>query len=92
MRDLVDLMLRVRAGASVFEAANVRHEHEYHIWEDQKLPDVMPSGIPIAVEAACARYAGLSMVERGRLCGQATREFLSNRRLAMGGSRVALTL
>jgi 5-methyltetrahydropteroyltriglutamate--homocysteine methyltransferase len=39
MQDVVDLMLRVRAGAYVFEAANVRHEHEYHIWEDRKLPD-----------------------------------------------------
>ena len=42
--------------------------------------DVMPSGIPMAVEAPCARYAGLSVVERGRLCGQATRAFLGNRK------------
>ena len=28
-----------RAGAYSFEAANPRHEHEYHLWETVKLPD-----------------------------------------------------
>jgi 5-methyltetrahydropteroyltriglutamate--homocysteine methyltransferase len=37
--DLVDVMLRVNAGAYSFEAANVRHEHEYHLWETVKLPE-----------------------------------------------------
>ena len=37
--DIADLMLRVKAGAYVFEAANVRHAHEYHLWERVKLPD-----------------------------------------------------
>jgi len=32
-------MLRVKAGAYLIEAANVRHEHEYHLWEDVKLPE-----------------------------------------------------
>lgn len=32
-------MLNVKAGGYSFEAANARHEHEYHIWEDIKLPD-----------------------------------------------------
>jgi 5-methyltetrahydropteroyltriglutamate--homocysteine methyltransferase len=36
---LVDLMLRVRAQAYLIEAANARHEHEYALWEDVKLPD-----------------------------------------------------
>ena len=36
--DIVDLMLKVRAGAYSIEAANVRHEHEYHVWEKTKLP------------------------------------------------------
>jgi 5-methyltetrahydropteroyltriglutamate--homocysteine methyltransferase len=35
---VVDLMLRVRAGAYSIEAANVRHEHEWRVWEDAKLP------------------------------------------------------
>ncbi|MGZ5827287.1 MAG: cobalamin-independent methionine synthase II family protein [Rhizomicrobium sp.] len=36
--DIVDLMLKVKAGAYSIEAANVRHEHEYHVWEKVKLP------------------------------------------------------
>ena len=36
---IADLMLRVNAGAYLIEAANSRHEHEYHLWEDLKLPD-----------------------------------------------------
>jgi 5-methyltetrahydropteroyltriglutamate--homocysteine methyltransferase len=32
-------MLRINAGAYSFEAANARHEHEYHYWESAKLPD-----------------------------------------------------
>jgi len=31
-------MLQVNAGAYSFEAANARHEHEYHYWEGAKLP------------------------------------------------------
>jgi 5-methyltetrahydropteroyltriglutamate--homocysteine methyltransferase len=36
--DLVDLILKVNADAYSFEAANARHEHEYHVWERVKLP------------------------------------------------------
>ena len=36
--DVVDHMLKVNAGAYSFEAANPRHEHEYHLWEKIKLP------------------------------------------------------
>ena len=32
-------MLRINAGAYSFEAANPRHEHEYHLWETVKLPE-----------------------------------------------------
>jgi 5-methyltetrahydropteroyltriglutamate--homocysteine methyltransferase len=38
LRDIVDLMLEVRAGAYSFEAANVRHEHEWKLWREVKLP------------------------------------------------------
>jgi 5-methyltetrahydropteroyltriglutamate--homocysteine methyltransferase len=38
MADIVDVMLEVNAGAYSFEAANVRHEHEWKIWRDVKLP------------------------------------------------------
>jgi 5-methyltetrahydropteroyltriglutamate--homocysteine methyltransferase len=39
LSDLVDLLLKVNAGAYSFEAANARHEHEYHVWERVKLPE-----------------------------------------------------
>jgi 5-methyltetrahydropteroyltriglutamate--homocysteine methyltransferase len=39
MSEVARYMLRINAGAFSFENANVRHEHEYHIWEDIKLPD-----------------------------------------------------
>jgi 5-methyltetrahydropteroyltriglutamate--homocysteine methyltransferase len=32
-------MLKIHAGAYSFEAANARHEHEYHLWERVKLPE-----------------------------------------------------
>jgi 5-methyltetrahydropteroyltriglutamate--homocysteine methyltransferase len=35
---IVDLILKVRAGAYSIEAANVRHEHEWRVWENGKLP------------------------------------------------------
>jgi 5-methyltetrahydropteroyltriglutamate--homocysteine methyltransferase len=38
MSEVARYMLRINAGAYSFENANVRHEHEYHIWEDIKLP------------------------------------------------------
>jgi 5-methyltetrahydropteroyltriglutamate--homocysteine methyltransferase len=37
-RDIMDLILRVRAGAYVLEMANPRHEHEWRVWENFKLP------------------------------------------------------
>jgi 5-methyltetrahydropteroyltriglutamate--homocysteine methyltransferase len=39
LRDIVDLILQVHAGAYVLEAANPRHEHEWAVWKDVKLPD-----------------------------------------------------
>ncbi len=39
MAEIVELMLKVNAGAYSFEAANVRHEHEWRVWEDVKLPE-----------------------------------------------------
>ena len=39
MRDIVDVMLAVKAHAYSFEAGNVRHEHEWKVWQDVKLPD-----------------------------------------------------
>ncbi len=39
MRDIVDLMLRIDCQGYSFEAANVRHEHEWAVWRNVKLPD-----------------------------------------------------
>jgi 5-methyltetrahydropteroyltriglutamate--homocysteine methyltransferase len=39
LKDIVDIMLKINAGAYSFEAANPRHEHEYHVFEQVKLPD-----------------------------------------------------
>ena len=39
LKDVVDIMLKVRAGAYSFEAANPRHEHEWRVWEGVKLPE-----------------------------------------------------
>ncbi|HSF59929.1 MAG TPA: cobalamin-independent methionine synthase II family protein, partial [Candidatus Binatia bacterium] len=39
LKDIVDLILKVKAGAYSFEAANPRHAHEYHVWETVKLPE-----------------------------------------------------
>jgi 5-methyltetrahydropteroyltriglutamate--homocysteine methyltransferase len=39
MRDIVEVMLQINASAYSFEAANARHEHEYRVWEEVKLPD-----------------------------------------------------
>jgi 5-methyltetrahydropteroyltriglutamate--homocysteine methyltransferase len=39
LADVAEFMLRINAGAYSFEAANPRHEHEYHLWESVKLPD-----------------------------------------------------
>jgi len=39
LRDLVDLVLAVRAQAYSIEASNPRHEHEWRVWENVKLPD-----------------------------------------------------
>ena len=38
LRDIVDAMLQVNAGAYSVEAGNVRHEHEWRVWQEVKLP------------------------------------------------------
>ena len=36
---IIDLVLKVKAGAYSIEAANPRHEHEWKLWKTTKLPD-----------------------------------------------------
>jgi 5-methyltetrahydropteroyltriglutamate--homocysteine methyltransferase len=39
MREIVEVMLAIKCQAYSFEAGNVRHEHEWRVWHDVKLPD-----------------------------------------------------
>ncbi len=39
LRDVIDLILRVPARYYLMEQANPRHEHEWRLWQDVKLPD-----------------------------------------------------
>jgi len=38
VRDIIDIILKVKAGAFSLEMANPRHEHEWQVWKDVKLP------------------------------------------------------
>jgi len=51
--DIVDVFLRGRAGCYSFEFANPRHEHEWRVWQDVKLPagkTVMPGVVGHATD------------------------------------------
>ncbi|MPZ55381.1 MAG: epoxyalkane--coenzyme M transferase [Rhizobiales bacterium] len=39
LKHITDLLMQVKAQTYSFEAANVRHEHEWRVWNDVKLPD-----------------------------------------------------
>jgi 5-methyltetrahydropteroyltriglutamate--homocysteine methyltransferase len=39
MKHLADIIVTIRAGAYSFEMANPRHEHEWRVWENVKLPE-----------------------------------------------------
>jgi 5-methyltetrahydropteroyltriglutamate--homocysteine methyltransferase len=87
LKDIVDVMLRVRAGAYSFEAANPRHEHEWRVWKDVTLPEgalLIPGVItqstvlvehPELVAERIERFAGVvgrENVIAGADCGFAT--------------------
>ena len=71
LKNIVDIMLRVNAGAYSFEAANPAHEHEWKVWETAGLPDgkVLIPGVishstnvvehPELVAQRLVRYANL---------------------------------
>jgi 5-methyltetrahydropteroyltriglutamate--homocysteine methyltransferase len=90
LKDIVDLILKVKVGAYVLEGANPRHEHEWKVWEDVKLPDgklLIPGVIshatnvvehPELVAERIARYArllGRENVLAGTDCGFAQGPF-----------------
>ncbi len=87
LKDIVDIILKIRAGAYSFEAANPRHEHEWKVWENVKLPagtSLVPGVIShstVLVEhpelvaeriARFAKVAGRENVIAGADCGFAT--------------------
>jgi 5-methyltetrahydropteroyltriglutamate--homocysteine methyltransferase len=87
LRDIVDVILKVRAGAYSFEAANPRHEHEWRVWEGVTLPEgaVLIPGVitqstvlvehPELVAERIERFAsvvGRENVIAGADCGFAT--------------------
>ena len=39
LKDIVDLILKVKVGAYAIEGANPRHAHEWKVWEEVKLPE-----------------------------------------------------
>ena len=39
LKDIVSLLLEVRAGFYSIESANARHEHEWQVWKTAKLPE-----------------------------------------------------
>jgi 5-methyltetrahydropteroyltriglutamate--homocysteine methyltransferase len=39
LKEIVDLVLKVKAGTYLIEGANPRHEHEWRVWESVKLPE-----------------------------------------------------
>ena len=90
LRDIVDLVLQVRAGAYLIEAANPRHEHEWRVWEKARLPEgsVLIPGVishatnvverPELVSERLVRYArllGRENVLAGTDCGFAQGPF-----------------
>ncbi len=90
LKDIVDLVLQVRAGAYVIEGANPRHEHEWRVWESVKLPPgkVLIPGVishatnivehPELVAERIGRYArlvGRENVIAGTDCGFAQGPF-----------------
>jgi 5-methyltetrahydropteroyltriglutamate--homocysteine methyltransferase len=90
LKDIVDLVLRVRAGAYLIEGANPRHEHEWRVWEKAQLPQgsVLIPGVishatnvvehPELVAERIARFArmvGRENVLAGTDCGFAQGPF-----------------
>jgi len=39
LRDVIDLLVKIKASQYSFEAANPQHEHEWKVWEGGVLPE-----------------------------------------------------
>jgi 5-methyltetrahydropteroyltriglutamate--homocysteine methyltransferase len=87
LNEIIDLLLKLRCGALSVVGANGRHEHEWRLWKDHKLPDGM-SLIPGVIDSTTSivehpdtvaerlmRYAsvaGASNIIAGADCGFGT--------------------
>ena len=86
--DIIDIVLRVRAQCVSFEFANVRHEHEWRVWQGRKLREgvtIMPGVVGHATDIiehprlvadrliTFANIVGRDNVIAGTDCGLATR-------------------
>lgn len=87
LKDIIDIVLKARPAGVVVEGANPRHEHEWAVWKDVKLPDgkVLIPGVvdstsnfvehPELIAQRIVRYAnvvGRENVIAGSDCGFAT--------------------
>ena len=87
MKEIASIILKIRAGAYSFEGANPRHEHEWRLWQEVKLPAekaIIPGVIshttvlvehPELIAERIIRYARLVGRERviaGADCGFGT--------------------
>ena len=96
LKHIVDIMLGVQAGAYSFEAGNPRHEHEWRVWENVKLPDgklLIPGVVthasnlvehPEAIAQRIGRFA--SVVGRENVIAGADCGFASFSHLVRGSS------
>ena len=90
LKDIVDLILKVRAGAYLIEGANPRHEHEWKVWDSVRLDKskILVPGVishatnvvehPELVAGRITRYArilGRENVMAGTDCGFAQGPF-----------------
>jgi len=90
LKDIVDLILKVKVGAYVIEGANPRHEHEWQVWKNAKLAPgqvLIPGVISHATNVVehpelvaerivrLARFVGRENVIAGTDCGFAQGPF-----------------
>ncbi len=88
LKHIADLLVKIKAQQYSIEAANVRHEHEYHVWEEVKLPAgkmLMPGVISHATDLVehpelvaerlvnYAKLVGRENVQTGTDCGIGSR-------------------
>ncbi len=94
LKHIVDIMLKVNAGAYLIEGANARHEHEWVVWEETKLPEgkiLIPGVVTHSTDLIehpeivsqrlqnYARVAGKENVIAGTDCGFGGRSHPQNR-------------